>query len=52
MTSYLAERPFSPDEEWKAAALERLMQELEKGRNSGEGIPEREVYRMFGVDMV
>ena len=35
----------------RGEALRRLMQELETGKASGEGIPEAEVYRMFGEDM-
>lgn len=52
MSSNLAEHPFPTDPEVKTDALERLMQELEQGRNSGDGIPESEVYRLFGVDML
>lgn len=34
----------------RAAAMKRLMQELEAGRNSGEPMDEERVYQMLGVE--
>lgn len=46
--------PFQVSEEnaefVKAKAMERLMKELEAGRNSGPLVDEAEAYRMLGVD--
>lgn len=46
--------PFQVNEEnaefVKARAMERLMKELDAGRNSGELVDEADVYQMFGVE--
>ena len=46
--------PFQVSEEnaefVKAKAMERLMKELDTGRNSGPLVDEAEAYRMLGVD--
>lgn len=46
--------PFQVSEEnaefMKLKAMERLMKELEAGRNSGPLVDEAEAYRMLGVD--
>lgn len=46
--------PFQVSEEnaefVKAKAMERLMKELDAGRNSGPLVDEAEAYRMLGVD--
>jgi len=48
--------PFQVSEEnaefVKAKAMERLMKELEVGKNSGPLVDEDEVYRMLGVDVL
>lgn len=48
--------PFQVSEEnaefVKAKAMERLMKELEVGKNSGPLIDEDEAYRMLGVDVL
>ncbi len=33
----------------RAKSIERLMKELEKGKTSGDAVPEEEVYAMLGV---
>lgn len=48
--------PFQVSEEnaefVKAKAMERLMKELEVGKNSGPLVDEDEAYRMLGVDVL
>ena len=36
----------------KAKSMERLMQELQTGKESGEPIDEEDAYRMLGVKMI
>ncbi len=36
----------------KAKSMERLMKELEAGKNSGDIVSEEEVYTMLGVNML
>ena len=31
-------------------SIERLMKELEKGKTSGDAVPEKEVYTMLGIN--
>lgn len=48
--------PFQVSEEnaefVKAKAMERLMKELDAGKNSGPLVDEAEAYRMLGVDVL